>query len=95
MKRGRGEITDAQLKGAMRGLQEDITEGRLSRPHYDLSIVFQKAEDLSAKYAAATLARSLDILHVAAAVAIGAQQFITFDLRQSALASKAGLKLRK
>jgi len=50
---------------------------------------------LSARYAAATLARSLDTLHVAAALVIGARQFITFDVRQAALASKPGLKLKK
>jgi predicted nucleic acid-binding protein len=92
---GRREITDAQLKNALRLLQEDIDTGRLNRPTYDVSIVFHEAEDLSAKYAAATLARSLDILHVAAAIVIGARQFITFDKRQAALASKAGLKLKK
>jgi predicted nucleic acid-binding protein len=94
LKRARGEITDAQLKGALGALQTDIDGGRLERPAHDLPIVFQKAEDLSAKYAATTLARSLDILHVAAAVVIGSRQFITFDSRQAALASKAGLELR-
>jgi len=95
LKRGRGEISDSQLKGALRDLQQDIDAGRLDRPAYDLSIVFHKAEQLSEKYAAATLSRSLDILHVAAAVVIGATQFITFDARQAALASKAGLTLKK
>ncbi len=93
LKCGRGEITTAELKGALGDLQADIEAGVLDRPVYDVSNVFQKAEELSAKYAAATLARSLDILHVAAAVVIGARQFITFDARQAALAAKAGLKL--
>jgi predicted nucleic acid-binding protein len=91
LKRGRGEITETQLKSVLAELQRDIEAGRLERPFYDLPSVFQKAEELSAKYAADTLARSLDILHVAAAVVIGVRQFITFDKRQSALASKAGL----
>jgi predicted nucleic acid-binding protein len=94
VKCARGELTDAQLKGALRDLQRDIDRGRLDRPAYELSVVFHKAEELSAKYAAATLARSLDILHVATAVVIGATQFISFDTRQAALASKAGLTLR-
>ena len=94
LKRGRKEITDAELKNALSALQQDIDAGRLERPSYDLSIVFHKAEELSGKYAAATLARSLDILHVAAAVVIGANQFITFDRRQEALALKAGLTLK-
>jgi len=37
--------------------------------------------------------RSLDILHVATAVHLGAKEFLTFDERQRALAKHAGLKL--
>jgi predicted nucleic acid-binding protein len=94
LKRGRGEITDAELKGALRSLQEDIDAGRLKKPAYDLPDVFHKAEELSAKHAAITLSRSLDILHVAAAVVIGAKNFVTFDARQAALATRAGLKVK-
>ena len=94
LKRGRGEITDAGLEGALRDLQADINAGRLEKPVYDLPDVFHKAEELSAKYATVTLARSLDILHVAAAVVIGTVDFITFDKRQASLATKAGLKVK-
>jgi predicted nucleic acid-binding protein len=37
--------------------------------------------------------RSLDILHVATAVHLGAKEFLTFDERQRALAKHAGLKI--
>jgi len=94
LKRGRGEITDTGLKGALRDLQADIDAGRLEKPVYDLPGVFHTAEVLSAKYAVVTLARSLDILHVAAAVVIGAVDFVTFDKRQASLATKAGLKVK-
>jgi uncharacterized protein len=95
LKLGRGEITEAQLQRALDDLQVDISSGVLMRPVYDLLAVFHRAEELSAKYAAATLARSLDILHVATALIIEAEEFITFDVRQAALASKAGLTIRK
>jgi len=94
LKRGRGEITDTGLKGALRDLQADIDAGRLEKPVYDLPGVFHTAEVLSAKYAVVTLARSLDILHVAAALVIGAVDFVTFDKRQASLATKAGLKVK-
>jgi len=94
LKCGRKEITDAELKGALRNLQEDIDAGRLKKPAYDLPDVFHKAEELSAKYAAITPCRSLDILHVAAAVVIGAKNFVTFDGRQASLATKAGLNVK-
>ena len=37
--------------------------------------------------------RSLDILHVAFALSIGMEQFITFDERQNALATTVGLSV--
>jgi len=94
LKRGRGEIGEAELTGALRNLQADVDAGRLAKADYDLPDVFRKAEELSSKYAASTLARSLDILHVAAAVVIEAKTFVTFDARQAALAAKAGLNVK-
>jgi predicted nucleic acid-binding protein len=37
--------------------------------------------------------RSLDVLHVASAVELHVEEFLTFDLRQQKIAAKAGLKL--
>lgn len=93
LKRHRDEISDAELKGALKHLREDVEGGRLAKPDYDLVAVFHKAEELSAKYAMATGARTLDVLHVAAAVVIGALAFVSFDKRQRKMAEKADLKL--
>jgi predicted nucleic acid-binding protein len=38
-----------------------------------------------------TGARTLDALHVACALVLGAQEFVTFDVRQKLVARKAGL----
>ena len=38
--------------------------------------------------------RTLDIIHVAAALVLGAKEFVTFDARQGALAKKVGLTVR-
>ena len=93
LKRGRREITQGELRTALRDFQADITAGRLEKPAYDLVVVFHKAEELCAKYAAATLARSLDILHVAAALVVHASTFVSFDERQRKVARRAGLKV--
>jgi len=39
--------------------------------------------------------RSLDILHVSHALVLGIGEFLTFDVRQMALAKAAGLKVPK
>ncbi len=93
LKRGRHEITEAELKTALGNLQSDINTGRLEKPNYDVASVLYKAEEFSAKYAAETLARSLDILHVAAALVLGAREFVSFDERQRKIASRMKLKL--
>ena len=74
-------------------LQADITAGRLEKPACDLAAVFHKAGERSAKYAASTLARSLDILHVVAALTLGARVFVSFDDRQRKIARRARLKV--
>jgi hypothetical protein len=62
-------------------------------PRYDLPLVFEKAAALSADYTVATGARSLEVAHVAAALAVGASEFVSFDRRQRNLAAKAGLRV--
>ena len=63
-------------------------------PAYDLGDVHALAERLARRYAASIGARSLDILHVAAALALDAEPFVTADWRQVALAKAVGLNSR-
>ena len=93
LKHGRGEITAAEMKAALQAVENDLASGILSRPEYNLESVFTRAETLSSKHAADTLARSTDILHVAAAVEAGCTNFASFDDRQRKLAAFAGLKV--
>lgn len=89
----RGELTAAEMAGALEALQADLAAGLLAKPELDLEAMFHRAEVLSAKYVAETGARSLDILHVAAAAELNADAFASFDERQRAMARKAGRKL--
>lgn len=88
---GRGSISDAQRAGAEREFGRDLMFGRLRRTVPDWQQVFQIAVQLSMDHTAATLARSLDILHVAIAIAEQAEPFVTADRRQQAVALRAGL----
>jgi predicted nucleic acid-binding protein len=93
LKHGRTEITAPEMRRALQTVESDLASGVLARPEYDLEAVYRRAETLSAKYAAATLARSADILHVAAALEAGCSSFASFDERQRKIAALAGLKL--
>ncbi|HEV2351502.1 MAG TPA: type II toxin-antitoxin system VapC family toxin [Terriglobia bacterium] len=54
--------------------------------------VFEVCADLARRYAARLGVRTLDTLHVAAALELKAQRFWTFDERQKKLARRVGLK---
>jgi predicted nucleic acid-binding protein len=60
---------------------------------YAVGAVEEKANELSDNYSANLGCRTLDIIHVAAAILIGAREFVTFDARQAEMAKQAGLKV--
>ncbi len=89
----RREVSAEDSQKALANLDEDISEERFFRPAYLLASVFQRAEALSAHHTSIIGARVLDILHVAAALELGAAKFVSFDQRQRAVAKKARLKV--
>lgn len=93
LKRFRGEITRPQETAALRAYHRDLDSGRLARPEYDLGAVFIQAEKLSSKHSGDIGTRSLDLLHVAAAIESRCASFASFDARQRKCAALAGLKL--
>jgi predicted nucleic acid-binding protein len=92
-KEGRGEITSAECVTLLHDLQRDVSAGILKPSPASWPDVFARAEALSSAHGVATLCRSLDTLHVALAIELGATEFCTFDHRQTAMALAAGLKV--
>lgn len=93
LKCGRKKISLGEMRRTLQAIESDLSDGVLVRSNYDVSEVFHRAEALSAKYAATTLARSADIWHIAAALEIGCIYFASFDDRQRKVASLAGMKI--
>jgi len=71
--------------------EADKSAGLNVRVPCDLDRVLELARAYSRQRTARQGHRTLDILHVATAVHLGAKQFLTFDARQRALARHAGL----
>jgi len=94
LKAFRGEITLVEMSGSIAAFEQDIAAGRWQRPGYSVAEVERRSEDLSSSHSAALGCRTLDIIHVAAALAIGADEFVTFDARQRALAERLGFAVK-
>ena len=90
----RAEISAAEMNQSIAAFEQDIATGRWQRPTYTAATVEQKVDELSAGYSATLGCRTLDIIHVAAALGLRAKEFVTFDARQGALAKQAGLTVK-
>lgn len=78
--------SEARLAGALR-------QGFLVSKPVDWTILLDEFEHLSALHTTHLGARTLDILHVAAATKLHCKNFITCDNRQATLAKAAGLQV--
>jgi len=93
LKLSRKEIRKSVLARAREDLLTDVNAGVWVAPVYDLADVFRRAEELSSSHTAKLGARSLDILHVAAALELSVKTFVTGDSRQAKLASACRLRV--
>ena len=87
----RREISSQLVEGAWSHLEQDVADGVWELPAYDLAQVISRAESLSRRHSSKLGTRSLDVLHVAAALVLGASAFVTADARQARLAKAAGM----
>lgn len=88
---GRGQLTVVERDAVVGQVEDDRRGGRLAWRVADWGAAFERALSLAAAHSSATLARSLDVLHVACAAELGCERFVTADRRQAALASRIGL----
>ena len=88
----RRAISRAAMADALVSFDEDCTEGRYVLVDTLWRATLQRAADLGRAHTPTLGCRALDVLHVAAAVELGLRSFVTFDRRQSKLATAAGLR---
>lgn len=82
-----------QAATALRRLRQDLRSGCYVEPSIPWPEVFARAHRLSQRYSRQFHARSLDLLHVAAALELGATAFLSFDTRQKRTAQAQGLSV--
>ena len=88
---GRGVMTRQESRTIHSQLHDDLESQRLVRLSVDLDRVFVDAYELSRLHTSKFLARSLDLLHIAAAHVATCTTFISADDRQLAVAKATGL----
>jgi predicted nucleic acid-binding protein len=86
----RREITAAQAQAALARLAAHIADAVFHAAPVPAA-VYDVARQLSRRHTATLGTRTLDILHVAAALVLHADSFYTFDRAQAQLARAAGL----
>jgi predicted nucleic acid-binding protein len=87
----RREITRSEAKLSLAAMAGDLASGVFNSVPVPPS-VYEEALRLARRHSAVLGTRSLDILHVAAALKLGLKTLYTFDRQQAQLARAAGLK---
>ncbi len=85
-------LTPAALTDALASFDEDCAVGRYVQADVLWRATLRRACEISRAHTAALGCRSLDVLHVAAALHMGLPTFVTLDTRQRRLARITGLK---
>jgi predicted nucleic acid-binding protein len=84
----------ADCDRALADLQSDLDTGAVVVVTADWPDVHRLAETISKRHTVAGGHRSLDVLHVATALHLGAREFLTFDTNQRKLAAAEKLKVK-
>ena len=90
----RQRITAAQRDALWQDVEADIASGFLVLTPVPADELHHKARQLSDRYTPTLGTRSLDLLHVAAALVLQAKVFFSFDDRQRKAAASEGLKVK-
>ncbi|HEX3625275.1 MAG TPA: PIN domain-containing protein [Verrucomicrobiae bacterium] len=90
----RGRITAAERDALWQDVETDIAGGFLVPTPVASDELHKKARELSDRYTTTLGTRSLDLLHIAAALALKSKLFFSFDERQRKAAASEGLKVK-
>jgi predicted nucleic acid-binding protein len=88
----RKEVSAAQAQESVTDFENDLRDGVLQLRGLP-DAVFERARELSRQTTAKLGTRTADLLHVAAALELGADYFYSFDRQQRKLAQSVRLKL--
>ena len=88
----RGELTEAVAQRSLAEFEVDINSGNIRLVDLLWRRALDRTAELSRAHTITLGTRTLDVLHVASALELGARTLVTYDTRQAALAKAVGLK---
>lgn len=91
----RKEATASAVNATLHTLRSDTESGVLHRVQPSWPTVFATALRLSTAHSRTLGTRTLDLLHIAAALTMQATEFVTDDDRQAKAATREGLKVAR
>ena len=86
-------FSEREARAMLRDLQSDLAGGVLEVVPVDWADVHQIAERLSAARTMEHGCRLIDLLHVATGIHLGAEEFLSFDANQRAIAAAEGMRV--
>lgn len=90
----RKEITPREATLKKRLFREDVADGIFTIVPIPAAVLFAKTTELADRHTAKLGTRSLDLMHVAAAILMDMKTFFSFDERQRKVAKAEGLKIK-
>jgi hypothetical protein len=90
----RKRITEAERDAVWQDVQADIASGFLVPTLVAADALHHKARELSDRHTPLLGTRSLDLLHIAAALVLESEVFFSFDDRQRKAAALEGLRVK-
>lgn len=88
----RQRITHEELRQALADTESDFAAGILISRDIPSARLWAECRKLSVAQTLGHGARAFDLLHVACALLVGADTFLSFDARQRAVAASVGLR---
>ncbi|MBA3385334.1 MAG: type II toxin-antitoxin system VapC family toxin [Chthoniobacterales bacterium] len=90
-----GWLARGQAQTMIRLLEQEIRIGYWPHVEFDWTDAVRTACEISAEHALRRRVRGMDLFHVAVAIEVAADAFLSFDEEQNALAKATGLRLAR
>lgn len=86
-------VAKGEARNMIRLLEQEIRVGYWPHMEFDWTDAVRTASEISAEHSLRTRVRGMDLFHVAIAIEVGADLFLSFDKQQNTLAQAVGLRL--